>query len=351
MTIKTSELWLKLEEKGIIQADDAKHIAVISPWYIKVLLAISGWLGALFLLCFVFIALFWFIESLVASLFVSVVLIFIAYRILLRPNNEFYEHLGLAISISGQVLFIRVISDWESSLMISLTLAIFQGLLTYFMPSFLHRFFSTIFTAGALAASLAILGAPQLMASGLIFVTAWLCLNEFSFAKQYQRVSAVMYGLVVSTLLLNCNALFGTDVDSSLHRLSETAMQMPGWVSVAIYIIALVFTVWQLLVANRVGLNTGFSKLVLLFALLLGLVTLNAPGIGVCLVILLVGFAHSNRVLVGLAISSLVVYSSTYYFMMEETLLYKSGLLLVVAALMLLGRFLLNSTLLQLKDK
>ncbi len=77
----------------------------------------------------------------------SLPLLLIAHKILSAPNNEFYEHLALAISLSGQALFVRSVIEWESSALVWLIVAVSQVLLAYYMPSFLHRVFSTLFAA------------------------------------------------------------------------------------------------------------------------------------------------------------------------------------------------------------
>ena len=351
MTGKTSTLWIKLEEADLVQGEAPKITSINSPWYIKVLLAVSGWLGAIFLLGFLFGAFASFLESPAASFFMSIPLLLIAHRILGTPNNEFYEHLALAISLSAQALFVRSVIEWESTGLIWFTVGIFQVLLAYFMPSFLHRVFSTIFAAISFAVSLSIIGAPQLFGSLLIFPTVWLCLNEFRFANQYKRIKGVMYGLVISTLLLKCSHIFGADFENLLLSVNETIIQLPSWVSYSIYISAIIFASWQLLISNNVVISSKLAKLVLLFTCILGFVTFKAPGLGVGLIVLVLGFAHSNRVLSGLGVISLLVYSSAYYYMMEETLLFKSGILLVVGILMLSCRLLMAKTIPLLKDK
>lgn len=349
MTTITNVLWVKLEKAGLVQGEIPKIDSVNSPWYIKMLLATSGWLGAIFLLGFLFSAFSSLLEEPIASFFMSLPLLLIAHKILRAPNNEFYEHFALAISLSGQALFVRSVIEWDSFELVWFTVGVFQVLLAYFMPSFLHRVFSTLFAVLSFAASLAMIGVPHLLGSLLIFTTAWICLNEFRFANQYKRIKGLMYGLVISILLLKCSHIFGADFESLL--LSTNEIIVPSWVSYVIYISALVFTSWQLLSSNRVDINSKFSRMVLLFTFILGLATFKAPGIGVGLVILVLGFAHSNRILLGLGVISLLVYSSAYYYLMEDTLLFKSGILLVVAILMLASRLLFNKTLPSLKDK
>ena len=194
------------------------------------------------------------------------------------------------------------------------------------------------------------IGAAHIFGSVLIFPVVWICLHEFSLVTQYKRMKGFMYGLVLLMLILKCSHIFGTDFENLLTT-SETIIELPSWVGHMAYISALVFTAWQLLSAYSVSHNTKHFKMVLLFTVILGVATFKAPGIGAGIVIIVLGFAHSNRIIIGLGVISLLVYSSSYYYLMNETLLFKSGVLFVVAALMLFSRLLLNKLLPAFKDK
>jgi hypothetical protein len=347
----TNALWMKLEKNDLVQGDMPAMDLVKSPWYIKMLLAISGWLGAIFLLGF-FVAVFSVLLGVsTVSFFMSLPLLLIGYYILRAPNNEFYEHLGLAISLAGQMLFVVSIIEWESAELIWLTVGIFQLILTYIMPSFLHRISSSFFAVLSSSASLAIIGMPHILGSFLIFPIAWICLHEFSFVGQYKRMKGLMYGLVISLLLLKCSHLFITDLTNVLLSEKGALITIPSWASYLIYILAVIFCAWQLLSSNLLTIQPKFTKVILLFTLILGIATCEAQGIGAGLVVLVLGFAHSNRILLGLGVISLLVYSSSYYYLMEETLLFKSGILLGIAVLMLTSRLLMNKVIPQDKDK
>lgn len=57
---------------------------------------------------------------------------------------------------------------------------------------------------------------------------------------------------------------------------------------------------------------------------------------------MLLGFASSNRVLLGLGVTSLLFYISSYYYTLEATLLVKSRTLLIVGLLLLAARWLMT---------
>lgn len=64
----------------------------------------------------------------------------------------------------------------------------------------------------------------------------------------------------------------------------------------------------------------------------------EAPGISIALMIVLLGFAHGNRVLAGLGVTALLGCVSAYYYLLETTLLVKSMTLGATGAVLLLAR-------------
>jgi uncharacterized membrane protein len=71
-------------------------------------------------------------------------------------------------------------------------------------------------------------------------------------------------------------------------------------------------------------------------------VSLKAPGVGVTVVMLLLGFAHGNRVLTGLGIAGLLIYWSHYYYLLQITLLQKSAVLLCAGITLIGARMVLQ---------
>lgn len=64
----------------------------------------------------------------------------------------------------------------------------------------------------------------------------------------------------------------------------------------------------------------------------------TAPGMIQALLLLLVGYAVCNRVLIGLGLFASGAFLSSYYYMMQTTLLEKSMLLIGLGVVLLLGR-------------
>ena len=341
MTAVVNTLWKKMTNANLVEGDEPEFDIINSPWYVKTLLAISGWLGAIFLLGFIFV---WFsslLDEPFVIFFLSFPLFICAYFILLIPKNEFFEHFAVAVSLAGQALIFWSLVELQSMSQAWLTFGIIQVLLVCFMASFLHRVFSTVLAALAFELSLTAIGAPYFLGSLLIFPTVWFCLHEFSFVSHYKRINGLMYGLVIATLLLNGNHHLGLNLMSFLSLTAENIITVPQRVIFMTFIFASFFTARQLLLAYDIRLKTKLSVAVLSFSLILAITTLKAPGILVGLIVILLGFAHSNRVLLGVGVLSLLLYSSSYYSMMEDTLLFKSVVLFAVAVFMLICRILL----------
>jgi uncharacterized membrane protein len=149
-------------------------------------------------------------------------------------------------------------------------------------------------------------------------------------------------------LLLNSSHVLFEDFKQLLSAKTQI-MALPDWFAHLTYISAVVFVTWQLLSSNEISITTKLSKGALFFSLVLGIATFKAPGLGVGLIVVILGFSHSNRALLGLGVFSLVVYSSSYYYLMQETLLFKSAILFAMAVFMLVSRLILNRNSLLMK--
>ena len=326
-----------------------------SPWYIKTLLAFSGWLGAVFFLAF--IALFLFMNNnLDEPIFVGAVgilLVVCAYFILRVPKNEFFEHTGLAISLAGQALVVYSFvggslfgdhSDYISWFFIG----IFHTVLAILMPNFVHRVFSSAFAAISFDASFLLIGASHIVSSIALILLVVLYNNEFKTTKSYQKISGAVYGLMIYWLIVNCiisvDAVF---LDLFYRYDKEALFQLPYQVIPALFVFAILFSIWE--VINPTKKINGYNKkvtvrqaaFVLAFSLVICLLTLTAGGVPAALVIILLGFSRSNKVMMAMGIIALLSYCSVYYYMMEQTLLYKSAILFTVGIFMLMTRFFL----------
>ncbi|MDC5821380.1 DUF4401 domain-containing protein [Vibrio europaeus] len=338
-------LWDKLSQANLVEGKQPSSDKLDSPWYIKVILGFSGSLAAFFLLGFLSSAVYFLFASELASIGFSLAMLGVAYWIFSQFNNPFHHYFALVMSLSAQLSFGVALFGLQSWTPICLIFALFQAILAVVMPNILHRVCSTVLALVALVASSTMVGFPQLLASVLIFPTVLLFINEFSLIGKYKWIRGVIDGVVIALLLLTLAQLFRADYEYLLTPLDSQLSVIVELVSYLIYGAGLVFAATELLKVYDIGWCSREGKFAILFMSLLALVTHQAPGIGVGVVVMLLGFAHSHRLLMGAGIAYLSLYAVMYYFTLVDTLLFKSMVLLALSGLMLLGRFCLNHVL------
>ncbi|MDZ7804195.1 DUF4401 domain-containing protein [Thiohalophilus sp.] len=309
----------------------------------RVLTGFSGWLAALFLLGFVGSAFVWAVENAILSLAVGAVMILGAYTILRHAANEFVEHLALALSLAGQVLvfwgLFRINTPgWSASTW--LWIALLELALTWWMPSFVHRVFSTFLAAGALSTAFMQMHVPYVIDSVLLLAMAWIWLHLFRYPRQLARLRAVGYGLALALIPLKGSVLFQAGGTGWRAQPFQVESWLQPWMAELLTVAVMIYVVWQLLQRYQYDSGDRFSLLVLAATLLIALFSLEAPGLATALVILLLGFAVGNRVLLGLGIAALLFFISSYYYLLDITLLAKAGHLLLIGLALLMLRWL-----------
>ena len=341
MSRDTQQLWTQLRTAGLVEGELPTDNAMASPWYIKVLLAFSGWLAAIFLMAFLAIGIEIILRDDTASLIIGILMVAGAYGLLRIPRNEFIEHLALAISLAGQgwivYSFFEFMDDNTSS--IWWLIGIMQCLLAWVMPNFIHRVFSSFVAALAFSVALTYVQLPYLFSSAILFGAAWLWLYEFDYSEHLQKIHALGYGLVLALIVLKGTTLFGQDLMIWHYRYNEQPPLIAPWMGEVCTGLVVLFLIRQLLQRYFTTLAQPAPLVMLIGTFVLCLVSLEARGITVGLMILLLGFANSNRVLMGLGIIGLLFYISTYYYLLDTTLLNKSLSLLVIGAVLLAWRW------------
>ena len=341
MNRDTQHLWTQLLTAGLVEGELPTRDDMSSPWYIKVLLAFSGWLAAIFLMAFLALGIEIILRDTSASLIIGMLMVAGAYGLLRIPRNEFVEHLALAISLAGQgwiaYSFFELLDNNTSS--IWWLIGIMQCLLAGLMPNFIHRVFSSFVAALAFSVALTYAQLPYLFSSVILFGAVWLWLHEFNYAAYLSKIHAVGYGLVLALIVLKGTTLFGQELMISHYRYNEQLPLITPWIGEALTGLVVLFFIWQLLQRYFTTLTQPAPLVILIGTLVLCLVSLEARGITVGLMILLLGFANSNRVLMGLGIIALLFYISTYYYLLDTSLLNKSLSLFAIGVVLLAWRW------------
>jgi uncharacterized membrane protein len=113
------------------------------------------------------------------------------------------------------------------------------------------------------------------------------------------------------------------------------------WLDEIITGMVVLYVVWHILQRYGQPVSERISMTALLGTVLLCVVSMKVQGITIGMVIMLLGFAGANRVLLGLGIMSLLFYISFYYYILNTTLLAKSQTLLIVGLVLLFVRWLM----------
>lgn len=341
MNAGVNSVWITLNQAGLVDGQAPGRNELDSPWYIKVLLGFSGWFAALFLLGFIGVGFQFVLDSGVGTLITGIVTVSIAFLLLHKAKNEFFEHLALATSLAGQVLIAAAMFDLmgRNDAAAWIMIGLIQAWLALIMPSFVHRVFSSYAAAFALSMGMSHLGLPNIVTGVVMFIAAWLWLNEFRYMRNIRTIQAIAYGLVLALIQLKGTVLFAHNNLSWVFGQRRTEIMIQPWFGELIISAVLLYVVWSLL--QKLGTSSSrIRAVVLLGTLLLCVVSMEAPGVSIGVTIILLGFAGSNRVLSGLGIISLMFYVSSYYYLLETTLLVKAQTLFVLGIVLLSTRWL-----------
>ncbi|MCW8932292.1 MAG: DUF4401 domain-containing protein [Gammaproteobacteria bacterium] len=346
MSRQAEQLWSLLKDANLVKGEIPETPTIDSPWYVKVILAFSGWLAAVFLLGFIAVGLTVIIENSGASIIVGGLMVAAAYKLLQQPKNEFFEHLALAASLAGQCLFIwGVFESVRNHQTIWFTVAVIQLPLAIFMPNYVHRVFSAFFAAFSFSMGLAEIGIPYIFSGLMLMLVSWVWLNEFKYSQHIKKLQAIGYGLVLALIQIKGSALFSHGGIGWYSSRQQSEFSIQPWMGEVLAGVALVYVVLRLLQRQKHHLSDRLSIIIIVASIIasivLSLVSMEANGITVGLVIIILGFAASNRILLGLGVASLLFYISSYYYLLDYTLLEKSQTLFFIGLALLIIRWIL----------
>jgi hypothetical protein len=342
-----ASLWERLRAEGAVDGDYPPPDRAASPWFVRVMLGIAGWIGAGFLLGFVGVAFSFIMEDAAPALILGGLCCGAALALFrVFKDNDFVEQFALAISLAGQALIVIGLAQYfdADDPPLYFAIAAVEALLAMAVPNFLHRVLAAAGAAIALA-----LGINQLAWHGLTapilcagLALVWLEPKKWTVGGSIWR--PVGYGLVLSLLLVETFRLFGAE------RLFFGGAELPAtWFALYGPLLGRAVTAFLLawtaiVLALREGLAPGGRGFLAVAgaAILFGLLSLDAPGLASATLILLLGFAAANRILLALGVLGLLGFVSHYYYSLHATLLEKSGLMAVTGLLLLAAYALLR---------
>ncbi len=342
-TLTREELWTRLSEAGLVAGDLPAAAESQSPWPVRVMLGIAGWVGALFLLGFAGAAFALIFRSAQAALPAGAICCAVAYAIFrAMPRNDFIAQFGFAISLAGQALLLVGLAELAGdrpSAVTFLPMAAVEAALAFAVPNYIHRVFTSLAANFCLFIAAAILGAPALATIVAAVGTALIWLNQVRMAERPQLWAPLGYGFAIALLHLDGSLMIGSDFWRMLLPRNGEAPHFLLWSGPLVAGLIFLYVVWQL--RERAGVEAASlgGVFTLSAAIVLALCGLAAPGISAAILVLALGFANGNRVLMGLGLLAFAGYLSHFYYQLSSTLLTKSMVLAATGVALLALRW------------
>lgn len=352
MNIKNINLWQTLKQAGVVQDEEPKSDTIETFWHTKILLAISGWLAALFLLLSVGMLFSRSLETPSVALILGSMMIAGGVVLLQIPKNDFYENLALAMSFAGQTLIVYTIFANTDTRIQWLLTSFFFTLITLFVPSYIHRVVGSFLAASSFSIALFLFGIPSIGNALIVFAVAFLWLHEFNYPRYMSAQRAIGYGLALALIYININGSIFLSYDFIIEDMGYfySDIWVPAWIEELLIGVITLYVAWSILKRYGHKFIDSFTLSVFVATMILSAISIEVYGIITSILILLLGFSNSNRVLMGLGIASLLFSISSYYYFLNITLLEKAEILLILGAVLLVLYWVLKRFMLRDKE-
>lgn len=341
----TGSLWETLRKEGLVGNDPVPAGEVIRvPWYVRIMSGVAGWIAAALLVAVVPIGLGEIFDHGWTWLVIGGAACLLAWYLSIRDSSgDFTGQFAFALSVAGQIqilIGLEQLMGWDLRTLGWVVVAL-ELLLFFAIAGFIHRVWTVV--AGGLALLYLIGGLEHsniLLALTLgAFALVWL--NEFRMPGHQGYLHPLGYGLLsVIVILVVTGSIDMGGLRSSFvpeQGLAGELLVQPllGAMSVAALVVVVTLAILkQQMIPQREGVGLALLGV----AVLVALTTLWAPGIGAAYLVILIGYAHGNRVLLGLGVFGLLSYLSHYYYALELSLLHKSVVLVTTGIMLILAR-------------
>jgi hypothetical protein len=337
------QLWSRLHAAGLVKSEQLP-VLIGTPWYLQVMIAISAWFAAVFLM-FSLAALFQELWKEPAGIVVIggiCCAIAIGMLWLCRGprgrDRVFLQQLALPVSMAGQAMLVLGLTQQQDPVSLSrvgVIMLIVGSVMAAASGQSLHRFGSALHACAGIALLVLAAHHRELLAPIYALASAllWLAAARPSSAWD-SRLRPLGYAAAFSLLLAVWLAREPFLLGWSAAGLDEIPMPLlhSGWTVAGVWFgvaLALVMRESASLVARVAALSA---------AMLLAVALHSAPGVLAALMLLVLGFAAGERSLLGIAVAGGLFYLFLYYYEMNLTLLAKSQVLAASGALLLAMR-------------
>lgn len=336
-------LWQQLDEAGLVTGEppppNNRHG---TPFYVRAMLGIAGWMAAAFMLALVGLLTFM-SGSGAISFFVIGALLCAAALFLYKsaPANDLLTQLAFALSLAGQAFVAFGLLSWLESetgnVLMFLFLAAIEMLLFTLSSNYLHRAWCALAGTGFVCLALASAGLAPLALPCVAAAFAGLCLGERRRRRWHVLLNPAM-GAFAFALAAMPFILLSAMVDAGNSEFGELLLPLQTQrIGLALVLAAIA---WQ--ITNELGARPTTRWTLVTAGFALALVMQDASGITAALIIIVVGFARSRTFFLSLGIAALLLYLSHFYYALELTLLTKSGTLIAGGIVLVLAGLVLH---------
>ncbi len=337
-TKKANQLWLKLRAAGLVSDIRLPSDRHESPWYVRFMLAFSGWVVALCIFGIAGIMIRLDNDGAVTFFIVGIVLCLLAILVDRVGEGDFAIQFSFALSISAQLMMIYSfyhLMGWDGRHLAAAILAL-EFSLFFAITGLLHSIWAALVAGLALLYLVIGLHHPQLSLSlilatfAVIWVTEYRSLAFRHYLRPLGYASLVALCLGLGFLAAEPWLGFGASQVPPSGILDSASALFTGLVVIA--------TTYALLHEQAIDSRSFPGFLLMFAAAVVAVLGIWAPGIAVAYVMFMIGFAHSNVTLLGVGIILLLVYLGNFYYALDLPLLNKAALLLTSGLLLMAMR-------------
>lgn len=326
-----------------------------TPWFIHLFFGFSGLVSSLFLVGFLTLLLtqIGIFEHAGLQLIIGIVLsavAFIAFTNKKTRHNTFWQSAAFALSAAGQLYIAFAIFSSEIERPIDTwLLLLFQILMTIIMPNFIYRLLSSMAALGSMVYLLNFYQLPELSLGLLALITIVANVQRYSLVthlpEQWQSAAfdiskALSYASAIILLAISVCLISAEDGRNFIHN--GQAFSYNYILAQGLLILASLYATYLILKRYRIAPLTKPSLIIMSIVIILGILSVYVSGLLATNLVIIIAFANSQRVLLGLGIVSLVGYIFWYYYQLDTSLLIKSGSMLIIGLVILLLRELLK---------
>lgn len=335
-----------------VEVEDTPTPSTVStPWYIQLLLTLSGLFSGALITGFLMVVFGNTLRDTLMKLILSGLLLLVSFVLfnlgLFKRQNPhtlhkpyaFSDGLAFALSLSAQVfLAVALVEQFEATLAVISTFMLLQLILLLVFKDTLHRFFSAFIALGCLVWLLSYFQLPELSAPLLALIASVVSLpnskvrtaakasdtpNGYTLFRPLNYASTIVL-LMVSVVFIvaeNSQSIAGIAGDFVYNYFLSPGLL----IAVCLYVAHIILNQYSLKLTSKIG------RLIALAVIGLGVVSIYISGVLATSLVIVLAIANANKTLLALGISALVGYIFWYYYQLDTSLLQKSGSLLAVS--------------------